>query len=226
MNKEEIIERIEKDAKKYFEKANGCHDWSHVERVRSLALNIGKKEGADLFILELASILHDVGRYEEMQKSKESNGSVKYCHAKEGARISRELLKNCDIKERDFKNIVHCVESHRHRNSLNPETIEAKVLYDADKIDGIGAIGIGRIFLFAGSHGSRNLYTGNEKRLAKEGGDYSYTKDDSAPLEYEIKLKYTLKKMLTDTGKKIAKKRLVLMDNFFESFWEEIEGKR
>ncbi|MFC1638294.1 HD domain-containing protein [Patescibacteria group bacterium] len=226
MNQKEIIEKVEKEAKKYFEKANGCHDWSHVERVRKLALNIGKKEKANSFVLEVAALLHDIGRCEEMNKSRKNGGRVKFCHAEEGGKITREVLREYALSDEDVENIVHCVESHRCRNELIPETIEAKVLFDADKIDGLGAIGVGRIFLFAGSHGSRNLYTGNEKRLAKEGGDYSFTREDSAPLEYEIKLKYTIEKMITETGKEIARKRLDFMDSFFENFWKEIEGKR
>jgi len=100
------------------------------------------------------------------------------------------------------------------------------VLYDADKIDSIGAVGIGRDFLFAGSAGSNTLYTGNEKRLAKSSKDHSYTKEDSAVLEYEIKLKHIKNRMLTKTGRRVAKERSKYMDGFFKRFWIEVEGKK
>lgn len=225
MNKKELVKKIEKQAKKYFVDAHGCHDWSHIERVRNLALAIGKKEGGDLKVLELAAILHDVGRYEEMKAKGKKECGKTYCHAKEGAKIAKDILEKYELSKKEIENVVHCVESHRSRNDLSPETIEAKCLFDADKIDGLGAVGVGRIFLFAGGHGSRCLYTGNEKEIAKSKKDHSFTKEDSAVLEYEIKLKHALKKMLTKTGEKIAKERLDFMGEFFKRFWKEVEGK-
>ncbi|MCX6717058.1 MAG: hypothetical protein NTU76_00060 [Candidatus Taylorbacteria bacterium] len=106
-----------------------------------------------------------------------------------------------------------------------PKTIEAKILFDADKLDSIGAVGVARDFLFAGNAGSGNLYTGNEKRLAKSDKNYDFTKEDSAILEYEIKLKYVKDKVITSTGKKIAKERHEFMKAFFERFWLEVKGE-
>jgi uncharacterized protein len=213
-----IIGEIEKEAKKYFVGASGCHDWTHVERVRNLALRIGKKEKADLYVLELAAILHDIGRKEEMKQK------GLFCHAEHGGKIARKILAKYALDKEIIENIVHCIESHRFRNSLIPQTLEAKVLYDADKLDSIGAIGIARDFLFAGSAGSKTLYTGNEKRLAKEKKDYSYGKEDSALLEYEIKLKHIKDKVLTKEGKKIAKERHKYMTEYFNRFEKEIKG--
>lgn len=214
------IQKIENEAKSFFVGASGCHDWSHVERVKKIALHIGKKEKADLEILEVATLLHDIGRKKEMKEK------GIFCHAEYGGKIARKILVKHGFKKEEIGNIVHCIEAHRFRNKLIPETLEAKVLFDADKIDSLGAIGIGRIFLFAGGSGSKNLYTGNEKKLAKTGKDYSYTKEDSAAMEYEIKLKHLKNKMLTKTGKLIAHERSVFMDKFFQAFWQEIEGKK
>jgi len=213
-----VIKKIELEAKKYFIGANGCHDWTHVERVRTLALKIGKIEKAQPDVLEIASLLHDIGRKEEMK--------VKgiFCHAEKGAELSRKILKKYKIDNEKIENIVHSVITHRYRNSHIPKTIEAKVLYDADKLDSLGAVGISRIFLFAGHSGSNTLYTGNEKRLAKEKKNYSYTKEDSAFLEYEVKLKYIYKKMLTPAGKTMAKERDEFMKEYFKQFWKEVNG--
>jgi len=210
---------IEVEAKKYFEGASGCHDWSHIERVRKLALHIGKNEKADLGILEIAVLLHDIGRKGEMK----AKGI--FCHAEAGARTARKILKKYKFKEDQIEKITHCIEAHRYRNAHVPQTIEAKALYDSDKLDSIGAIGVARDFLFAGNAGSNCLYTGNEKKLAKSGKDYSYTKEDSAILEYEIKLKRIKDKILTKTGKQIAKERHKFMKQYFERFWKEVEGK-
>lgn len=219
MIKKAIKKAIKKEAVVFFKDAGGCHDWTHVERVANLALKIGRKEKADLDILEIAALLHDIGRKEEMK----SKG--KFCHAEKGAELARIILKKHKLDKTDIEDILHCIITHRYRNSHEPKTIEAKVLFDADKLDSIGAIGIGRIFLFAGNAGSNNLYTGNEKRLSKQKKDHSYTKEDSAILEYEIKLKKIKDKMLTATGKKVAQARHDFMEEYFDRFWQEAKGE-
>ncbi len=216
---QKIIEDIEKEAKKYFRGASGCHDWSHVERVKNLALHIGKIEKANLKLLEVAVLLHDIGRRDEMK----TQGA--FCHAMQSGKISRIILPKYGFNQKIIEKIVHCIEAHRYRNDIVPSTIEAKVLYDADKLDCIGAVGIGRAFLFAGNAGSNIMYNGKEKELAKNGKNYTYHKDDSAVLEYEVKLKNIKNKILTKEGKKIAKLRHQFMEKFFITFWKEIEGK-
>jgi uncharacterized protein len=215
-----IIKKIEEEAKRYFEKSSGCHDWSHVERVRENAIKIAKKEGADLAIVETAALLHDIARNAEIRK----RGS--FCHALEGAKKSVKILEKHNIDLSIIEQVAHAIEAHRSRNSCQPTTIEAKVLQDADRLDSLGAVGVGRIFLFAGNMGSKTLYTGREKKLAKTGKKYCYTEEDSAALEYESKLKYIKDKMLTETGKKIAQERSLFMKEFFKQFWDEIAGKK
>jgi len=216
----ELIKKIEQEARKYFKGASGCHDWSHVERVRATALRIARTEKVDIAIVEISVLLHDIGRKEEM----ESQGAI--CHAEKGAALSREILTSFGFDAETIEAVAHCVLTHRYRNQRVPQTIEAKVLFDADKMDSIGAIGVARDFLFAGNAGSNNLYTGNEKHLAKTGKDYSYTKEDSAILEYEVKLKYVKDKMMTKTGNLFARERHLFMKQFFERFWQEIKGKK
>ena len=217
---QEIIKKVKVEAKNYFEDASGCHDWTHVERVRNLGMRIGKEEGADLLVLELAAYLHDIGRKEEMK----AKGA--FCHAEFGAKEAENILIKYNLKKEQLENISHCIITHRYRNSHKPETIEAKCLFDADKLDSIGAIGVARDFLFAGHSASNILYTGNEKKLAKLGKDYSFTKEDTAILEWEVKLKYIKNKMITKTGKKIAKSRHEYMDSFFKEFWLEVTGEK
>jgi|SRR5680860_431386 len=213
-----IINQIEEEAKKYFINASGCHDWTHVERVRSLALKLGKKEGANLQILEIASLLHDIGRKQEMK----SKG--RFCHAETGEKEAEKILKKYKLNNQIVENILHCILTHRYRNNNIPKTIEAKVLFDADKIDSIGAVGIARNFLFAGNSGSNKLYTGNEQYLVKSVKNYSYTKEDSCLLEYELRLKDVKNKLLTKSGKEISKDRNKFMKEFFNRFKDEISG--
>jgi len=212
-----ILKQVENEAKKYFVDASGCHDWTHVERVRDMALAIGKKEKANLQILASACLLHDIGRRAEMK-----NGGTS-CHAEEGERIARKFLRKLKLDENIVDNICHCIICHRYRNEHIPQTIEAKVVFDADKLDSIGAVGVARDFLFAG-YLRNSLYTGNEMKLLKTNKSYSYTKEDTAVMEYEYKLKKVKDKMLTKTGKKIAKDRHDFMSSYFKRFWEEVAG--
>ncbi len=87
----------------------------------------------------------------------------KICHAEKGVSLAQDILEEYNIDKKDVENILHCIITHRFRNNHAPETIEAKILFDADKLDSIGAVGIARDFLFAGNSGSNCLYTGNEK---------------------------------------------------------------
>ncbi|MDD5627025.1 MAG: HD domain-containing protein [Patescibacteria group bacterium] len=216
-----VIQKIEKEAKAYFRGASGCHDWSHVERVLKLALHLGRREKADLGILEVAALLHDIGRREEMK----AKGA--FCHAEAGSALAQKILGKYKFNKDTVRNIIHCIRTHRFRDRRNvPKTIEAKALFDADKLDSIGAVGLGRAFLFAGGPGSGNLYTGNERHLAKTGRDYSFTKEDSAFLEYEIKLKKIKDVMLTASGRRIALGRHRFMVNFWQQFWQEVEGRK
>lgn len=225
MKNTEQIEKIEKLAREYFVDASVCHDWSHIERVRDLVLTIGKKEKANLEVVEIAALLHDIGRREEFACKSKNKDGTKFCHATEGAKEARKILNNFDIDKNDINNIVHCVESHRFRNEKIPKTLEAKVLFDADKLDSIGAIGIARDFVFVGNFATA-MYTGREKVQAINGKNYDYTKEDTGVLEYEKKLKYIKDKMLTKTGVKIAIKRDKFMKKFFERFWDEISGRK
>jgi uncharacterized protein len=215
----QIVDDIKNQAQKYFIGASGCHDWTHVQRVHDLAINIGKREKVDLLILETACYLHDIERKSEMK----SKG--KFCHAQKGSELAKKILEKQKIDKDIIENICHCIISHRYRNEFVPKTIEAKVLFDADKIDSIGAVGIARDFLFAG-YLKNSLYTGNEIDLVKKGKDGSYTKDDTAILEYEFKLKNIKNKVLTKTGKKIAKDRHDFMVKYFKRFWEEVKGEK
>jgi uncharacterized protein len=215
-----LIKQIEAEAKKYFENSSGCHDWTHVERVRNLALKIGKKEKVDLGILEMAALLHDICKSDELKCQ------GKFCHAERGAALAQRILKKHGIDEDAIKRVAHCIIAHRYRNNYRPETIEAKVLSDADKLDAIGAVGIARDFVAAGFIGTPVLYTGTEKKLAKSNEKHSYSDVDTAILEYEVKLKHLKSIMFTREGRRIGKERHKFMEKFFARFWEEARGRR
>jgi uncharacterized protein len=202
-------------AKTSFAAARGSHDWDHTERVYRLCMHIGRAEGADLEVLAVAAFLHDVGRsYED-----ESKGTI--CHAEKGAEIAKTLLVNYPLSDEKKQNIVHCIGSHRFRGNNAPETLEARTLFDADKLDSIGAIGIGRAFLFAGEVGAKLHNPQADLRNTRP-----YTEEDTGYREFKLKLSKIKDRMLTAEGKRLAEERHAFMEGFFERLQQEYEGKK
>ncbi len=118
-------------------------------------------------------------------------------------------------------NVLHCIRSHRFRGDARPRTPEARVLFDADKLDAIGAVGVARAFLFAGEVGAR-LHGGDTN--IEETQPYSI--DDTGYREFKVKLCKIKDRILTPEGQKLAVDRHRIMVEFFNRFLEEYEGKR
>ncbi len=166
-------------------------------------------------VLLAAAYLHDIGRgYQD-----ESKGAL--CHAEKGARMAGPILEKLALSEAQKNNILHCIRSHRFRGSHNPMTPEARVLFDADKLDAIGAVGVARAFLFAGEVGAR-LH--NAEATVEDTEPYSV--EDTGYREFKVKLSKIRDRMLTPEGRKLAEERHVIMVEFFKRFLEEYEGKR
>jgi len=209
----EAIDRVRAKARLCFANAAGSHDWSHVERVLILCEKIGLKEGADLRILELAALLHDVGRQEE----DESKGEA--CHAEIGAKKAAAILREEGFDDNTISAVVHCVECHRFRKNKPPQSLEAKVLFDADKLDCIGAMGIARDYLFAGEVGAKL----HDPRVDVE-KTALYSEDDTGYREYLVKLRFVKDRILTNEGKRLAEERHKYMVDFFDRMNKEVEG--
>jgi uncharacterized protein len=205
---------IVEEAKNIFAKAKGSHDWDHTERVYNMCMHIGKIEYADIEVLGYAAILHDIGR----DTQDKSGGKV--CHAEIGAVMAREILKKYDFNEDKINNIVHCIETHRFRGDKVPISKEAKILFDADKLDGIGAIGIGRAFVFSGEIGAKVHDKNIDINKIK-----SYTSEDTAYREFLVKLRKVKDTMLTDEGRRIAEGRHDFMVAFFDRLNKEVDGE-
>ncbi|MCK5449287.1 HD domain-containing protein [Candidatus Pacearchaeota archaeon] len=212
--KEEFFNKLREKIFPYFEGTNPCHDMDHIDRVLSLALTIGEKENADLEILKVAVLLHDIARKEQ----DEFKGEI--CHAERGCELAREILKELGYSGGKIEKVIHCIKTHRFKNGDVPKSIEAKILYDADKLDSIGGIGILRVASFSGYIGSvvHNPSVDIEKTKA-------YSKDDSAYREFLVKLVRVKDKMFTDEGKRIAKGRHKFMAEFFDRLNKEVKGE-
>lgn len=193
----------------------GSHDFDHTERVHDLAVHLAKAEGADLEIVELAAWLHDIARKEE----DDSNGAIN--HALKGAEIAREILLELGVAENKIDRICECVARHRFRDNNEPETLEEKIIFDADKLDSIGAVGLGRAFLFAGEFGARMH---NKDVVVATTAEY--TKEDTAYREFLVKLSKIKDKLQTEEGRRLGEHRHKFMAEFFEEMNAEVVGEK
>jgi len=205
------------EAQRVLTASPACHDWDHTERVLHTARRLAVAEGADGRIVEFAAVLHDIGRPEELADQGRT------CHAELGAQRVAELLPRLGVRNPAFfRAVAHCVRTHRHRRRDGepaPATLEAKIVHDADKLDAIGAVGLGRAFHFAGRVGARVHNT-----EAEAVGSASYSRDDTAYREYLVKLRHLRDGMLTAAGREAAAGRHGLMAEFFTRLDREVAG--
>lgn len=208
-----VSQKLREIAMSYCDSVGGCHGPDHALRVEKTALFIGEKMGARLDIIASAAILHDIGRREETKQK----GGI--CHAQYGAKLAETILADFDFSVDDIEATCHVIESHRYRGSHPPGSLEAQILFDADKLDSIGAIGIGRAFLFAGEIGAR-LHNSNEDLIDSK----SYSCEDTAYREFKVKMCKIKDRMLTPIGKELARKRHAFMEIFFNRLDLEFFG--
>jgi uncharacterized protein len=193
------------------------HDFSHIERVFKLALMIGEHEQADLKILGIAALFHDLARAAEAI----SGGEI--CHAVAGAKMAAEILAGLNEDPIQITAICDCIATHRFRDDNLPQSIEAKCLYDADKLDSLGAIGVARAYLWLGENGGA-VYS-SRSEWEKIDSNSNLPEDDSLQREWHIKLKYIQKKLFTTTAKEIALKRSATMEKFLHTLEREVAGE-
>lgn len=204
-------------AKALYSRNHTMHAFDHVLRVTALAETIGLEERASLEIVRTASLLHDIAKSEPN-------------HHIVGAQHARMLLH--DMPRPFVEAVSHCIEAHSFRIPPEPQTIEAKCLCDADKLDAIGAIGIARTFAFAGVYNNRLwLDTINNLRVVigedkvayrqEKGGTQDYTPSH----ELVCKLEELRCNLYTTTARKIAGARHEYMMGFFRRLDLEALGK-
>jgi uncharacterized protein len=143
MSDDNLISIVRKFAVENSEK-NDIHGFAHVERVYNTCVKIGKKLNANLNVLKIAALLHDIGRIDEEEDTLKRN------HAEISAEKAKKFLasNNFNLAQEDCDNIIHAIRTHSFSNNISPQTLEAKILSDSDKLDAIGAIGIFRTIGF------------------------------------------------------------------------------
>jgi uncharacterized protein len=180
---------------KNFAKENSLNDdihgFEHVKRVCKLSLAIGKNYNANLYILEIAALLHDIGRIDKKENASNQN------HAELSAQKSLKFFKREDLNlnQEEIKNIIHAISTHSFSNKIAAQTLEAKILSDADKLDALGAIGLYRTIGFTIKN------KGNLKDVIK------HLEEKILNLRTQMNLKIS---------KKIAEKRHKIIKTFYE----------
>ena len=186
------------------------HDFDHTCRVIKHALALAQElPQADRQIVHLAALLHDVARPQEFQ----SQGKID--HAAAGAVIARNFLLQ-HATPQIAEQVAQAISQHRYRSGNAPTTLEAKILYDADKLDSLGAVGIARAFMFAAKAGAK-LHNSAEAALAGK----PYSSEDTAYREYLVKLSKLPGRMLTAPGKARAQ----ALENFMKTFFDQLNAE-
>lgn len=199
-----------------YEAGGGGHDFDHVLRVTALAERIARAEGADIDIVRTAALLHDVAESTDRDR-----------HHLLGAQRAREIL--ADEPVGFVTAVAHAIEAHRFRHDPQPETLEARVLSDADKLDSIGAIGIGRAFAYAGATDTA-LWRRPLAEIAAEDSDARRGPDKlgegyTPSHEFVYKLDRIPDRLYTDMARQIAEERHAFMRAFFERLDREASGQ-
>lgn len=187
------------------------HDTGHIYRVLYGALRIAATEPkADRDIVILAALLHDIGRAAEKRPG--------VGHAEAGAGMAYDMLRRAGWGESAAAHVRNCVRTHSYKGGQKPQSIEAKILFDADKLDLAGAVGCARALLF-GAQIDEPLYRLGPDGLPSPGlpGEES-----SILREYNRKLKHLPEKMFTAEGRRLAAKRQKAMDDYFAALAKEI----
>jgi uncharacterized protein len=195
-----------------------CHDFTHVERVYALAERIAVEEGADLFLVRLATLLHDTGRGIEARIGPDPDR-----HEELSAELSRPFLVGLGLPAELVDQVIAAILTHRHRRGRVPGSLEARCLYDADKLDSLGAVGVARAYLWLGEHG-RSVHYPPESWSGVDPANNAI-EHDSLQREWEIKLGRIKDGLFTTTGKVLAAGRHERMKHFLDDMEREVCGE-
>jgi len=204
-------------ARGWYSSGDPVHGFDHVLRVLVLAERIGRREGADLEILRAAVLLHDTCR-------DGPGGLAGGNHQEASAEFARDVLARDQWPPERIDRVLHCIRTHRFRSSsAPPQTREAKVLFDADKLDAIGAVGVARAVAFA-ALAHQPIYAAPSATFREE-GRLEPNEPHSAYHEYLFKLRQIPDRLQTATGKRLAMSRIRFLNQFFERLVNESEGR-
>jgi len=214
MKQEEIVQKTVGFVKEKLDGDSSGHDWWHIYRVWNLAKKIQKKEGGDLYIIEMAALLHDVADWKF------------YADESEGLKIIHDWLINIEVQNIDIEKIIKIIKNVSFKGAGvkdQMETVEGKIVQDADRLDAIGAVGIARTFAFGGKFGNEMHNPDIKKQHHNNFEEYKNSKGTTINHFYE-KLLLLKDRLNTNTARKIAEERHQFMEIFLKQFYDEWES--
>jgi uncharacterized protein len=196
-----------------------AHGWEHIERVYTLAMYLARQEGADAFIAGMAALLHDLGRLPNEARESDGHNDTRH-HADLSAEQALELLARHQVPAQAQQAIAHAIVAHSFSRGIEPRTPEARIMRDADRLDGLGAIGIARWAITGAILRTPQTRTYNPldpfgERHALD--DKRYMLD-----HFYSKLLKLVDGMSTATGRRLAEKRTAFMRAYLDEFREEL----
>ncbi|MBN1267587.1 MAG: HD domain-containing protein [Anaerolineales bacterium] len=213
-----MIPTIE-DAQAWYPTNDPVHGFDHVLRVLRLAEKIGAAMGADMEILHAAALLHDaVGA----NPADESGQGERKSHEENSADFAHTILTNAGWPEERIRHVQACIRAHRYRTGHPPQSLEAKILFDADKLDVNGAFGAARTLGYAIQAGQP--FYARPSTLFLETGETEPDEPHSAYHEYLFKLRRVRERLHTPIAKKLAERRHEVLTIFFEQLAAEAEN--
>jgi uncharacterized protein len=210
-----IIFQIANEVKAKLEGEGSGHDWWHIYRVWKMSKHICEGEKADMVIVELAALLHDIADWKFYEGDEEV-----------GPRVAKEILQKYDVSTDVVEKVCQIIKETSFKGvgvKTLPSTIEGKIVQDADRLDAIGAIGIARAFAYGG-HKNRVIYDPAIKPVIHQTKE-EYTKNQSPTINHFYEKLLLLKDLMnTDTAKEIAISRHLFMEEYLNRFYKEWEG--
>lgn len=204
-------------ARQWYIDADPVHDFAHVLRVYHLAERLAEAEGADLEIVRAAVLLHDV-------QGSTSGGAKRSQHHIASAEFAYQELTAEGWPQARIEGVQHCILAHRFRATERPQSIEAQVVFDADKLDAIGAIGAARAIAYATQ--ARQPFFVQPSDQFMQTGEKEPGEPHSAYHEFVFKLSRLSDRLFTPSARQLAEGRHRYLRDFFQQLGAEIQGLR
>ena len=200
-------------AQAWYSATDPVHGFDHVLRVYHLAEKIGLALKADLEVLRAAALMHDASGAHPGDEHGRAN------HEHQSAGFAREILQSEGWEDERIAAVLHCIRAHRYRGEERPQSLEAKILFDADKLDVVGAFGVARTIGYAVQAGQPVFSAPSEQFI--ETGEEQPGEPHSAYHEYLFKLRHVANRLHTLQAQRMAEQRLDLLEAFFQALHEE-----
>ncbi len=208
-------------ARAWYSDKDAVHGWDHVLRVVRLAERLARAEGADVEIVRTAALLHDLPEDACMDSS---SGHARSDHERSAADFAAAFLEQQGWNAERIDAVRHCIRAHRFRyQEEEPRSLEARVLFDADKLDAIGAIGVARAIAYAVQSG-QPIYAPPSKRFLDQ-GEREADEPHSAYHEFLFKLRNIQPRLYTASARQLAHERHTFMQAYFARLADEWHGR-